>query len=105
MQNNSVVRIQDIGENGNAITCKTDLRPCCASLPNRHGEWYYPDGRVVPNFGAGEDFYRNRDDDGSVYLNRRNNALSPDGIFYCEVPDRSNRLQRLTLGIVSDQCR
>lgn len=104
MPNNTVLRIEDIGENDDAVICRTDLRPCCASLSNRHGEWYYPDGRLVPNYGAGEDFYRNRGDDGTVRLNRRNNAQQPAGVFRCEVPDRNRRLQKLTLGVVSPDC-
>ena len=99
--NNTVIRIDEIGEDNAALICQTDLRPCCSSPPNRYGQWYYPDGTLVANFAAGQNFYRGRGDDGVVRLNRRNNAQSPPGIYTCEVPDNSRRIQRLIVGVVS----
>jgi hypothetical protein len=51
------------------------------------GEWFDPDGNLLPRF--------NRDRSASfsrsaythqVRLNRRNNAMSPIGLFECRVP-------------------
>ena len=54
------------------------------------GEWYYPDGRVVPNQAAGEDFYRVRNAPQVVRLARRLSfvtpALEPTGSYCCVVP-------------------
>ena len=101
LANNSVVVITDIGDGrsgGSPLICTTTFTPCCASSANRYGEWYYPSGDSVHNSAAGEDFYRGRGDDGTVCLNRRNNALSPLGIFYCELPLTSaSDLQRLSV--------
>ena len=97
--NNSVLSLNDIGEfsTGSAILCTTNRSPCCVG----QGKWYYPDGSVVPNNAAGEDFYRGRGDDHSIRLSRRNNAQSPTGSFCCELPDNRNVPHRLcvTLGM------
>ena len=82
--------ITDIGDAGDNSTspliCTTTFSPCCSTAGNRHGEWYYPDGTMVPNSAAGQDFYRGRGEDGTVRLHRRNNAMSPLGTYYCELP-------------------
>ena len=93
--------ITDIGDGtdgSSPLICTTTFSPCCSTPPNRHGEWYYPDGTKVPNSAAGQDFYRGRTDDGTVRLNRRNNAMSPLGTYYCEIPLTSpSDLQRLSV--------
>lgn len=42
---------------------------------------------MVPISLIGDDFYRNRDGNGNVRLNRRNNARSPKGNFRCSLPN------------------
>ena len=53
LANNSVVVITDIGDaadnDTSPLICTTTFTPCCNTLPNRHGFWYYPDGTLVPN--------------------------------------------------------
>ena len=61
----------------------------------RFGQWYYPDGSMVPINAAGEDFYRGRGDNQAIHLNRRNNAQSPTGSFCCELPDNSGVIHTL----------
>ena len=51
------------------------------------GQWYYPDGLMVPNDAAGQDFYRTRGNNQTIYLNRKNDAQTPTGSFCCELPD------------------
>ena len=98
--NNSIVNIEDIGENNAALICQTDGRPCCQSLPNRAGEWYYPNGSNLTNDLSGRDLYRNRGDEGEVRLNRRNNALFPIGMYHCEVPDISSINHTVYVGLL-----
>ena len=92
--------ITDIGEAAagtSPLVCTTTFTPCCSTPPNRYGEWYYPNGTQVPNSAAHGDFHRGRGDDGTVRLRRRNNAMSPLGMFYCELPLTSpSDLQRLS---------
>ena len=101
LANNSVVVITDIGDAADGtppLICNTTFTPCCSTAANRHGDWYYPSGDSVPNSAAGQDFYRGRGNDGTVRLNRRNNALSPLGTYYCEIPLTSpSDLQRLSV--------
>ena len=74
--------------------------PCCATPPNRFGEWYFPNQIRVPIQGSAYTFYRNRGDDGSVNLNRLNNNIkAPLGQFCCEVPDATDSLQWLCVTI------
>ena len=92
--------ITDIGDvaDGSRLICTTTVRPCCKD--GKQGEWYYPDGTVVPDSTENEDFFRNRGDDGEVRLNRiRNNAISPTGIFHCELPVSDNVTQTLYVGV------
>ena len=101
LTNNSVVVITDIGDGADGtspLICTTTFTPCCSTSPNRHGEWYYPGGTMVPNNNAGQGFYRGRGDDGTVRLNRRNTITSPLGTFYCELPlDSPSNLERLNV--------
>ena len=100
--NNSHVLITNIGESNNSVSpppnsnnglqCITDRRPCCQSPLNRAGDWFYPNGSVVPTAQVGTTtFYRNRGDDGTVNLNRVNSdVMMPTGRFCCVVPDATS---------------
>ena len=99
LTNNSVVVITDIetGADGSRLICATTFRPCCKG--GLRGEWYYPNGAMVPGSSAGEDFHRSRSNNGEVRLNRRNNAMSPTGIFRCELPVSDSVIQTLYVGV------
>ena len=99
LTNNSVVVITDIetGADGSRLICATTFTPCCKD--GKQGEWYYPNGTMVPGSSAGEDFHRRRSNDGEVRLNRRNNAMSPTGIFHCELPGPNGVIQTLYVGV------
>ena len=52
------------------------------------GQWYYPNNESMVEFMGfphNGDFYRNRGLS-VVRLNRRNDVLSPTGIYRCEIP-------------------
>ena len=80
---------------GTSLVCVTSNinMNCCRRIdgPNDSGnvgEWYFPDGTIVPRHSAAPsaDFTRS----GFIHqvrLNRRNNALTPNGIYECRVPD------------------
>ena len=94
--NNSVINIHLIGEgypglaqtDGGALECHTDDTTCCRGIDNPNGtgqgEWYYPDGTVVPPPGGGTGFYRTRDH--MVIRLNRGSILFPNGVFRCEIP-------------------
>ena len=103
--NNSYVDIDDIGEgdDGAALLCVTDLMHCCRGidtpgLGGALGVWLYPNGTDVLLQESGDDFYRDRGRS-VVRLNRRNNAISPTGLYCCEIPDASNTQQRVCANV------
>ena len=79
---------QDISNIGNILRCRTDLSTCCTSNQGIHrGEWYFPDGTALLDAfesGSGDffKFYSNQ----VIQIRRRNGAISPTGIYRCEIP-------------------
>ena len=67
--NNSTISLEDIGEGEDALICRTNNRSCCATPPNRAGEFYDPKGDLVPIRSRAKNFYRNRGE-GEIRLNR-----------------------------------
>ena len=99
--NNSVISLSEVGENEHALLCKTDLVPCCGTLPNRFGEFYYPNGDTVSVKGLGHGFYRDRGAQ-MVCLNRREGVTSPTGKFRCAIPDASGTMRYLFVHLLND---
>ena len=96
------VLISDIGEAGisgdvvaeamTSLVCQTANLGilCCrgGGDRNRAGDWYFPNGTVVlgNNGNEGLDFTRSGYTQ-QVRLNRRNDAMTPTGVFECRVND------------------
>ena len=106
--NNSFITITEIGESNSftsphqndGVQCISDRMPCCSSSSFRAGHWFFPDGEEVPPQGAAVSFYRNRDEYGSVNLNRLNSGTTrPTGLFCCVVPDATDVNQTLCINI------
>lgn len=97
--NNSEISVQLIGENDDALLCKTDLENCCGTPPNHFGEFYYPSGVQVPIKSRGQGFYRNRGKQ-EVRLHRRGGVITPTGRFRCQIPDASGDLQNIYIELV-----
>ena len=75
----------DITGSGNTVRCHTDLSTCCTGVQGVHrGDWYYPDGSALAGAGGGGDIYKSRGRQ-VVHLRRRNDAMSPSGIYRCEI--------------------
>ena len=93
--NNSVIDINLVGEgfegaqitDGGALECHTDDTTCCRRTDNPDGagmgEWYYPDGTVVPHPGGGTWFYRTR---GHMVIRLNRASGLYNGVFRCEIP-------------------
>ena len=100
--NNSNVVLQSIGEgDSGALLCTTDRTACCTGALGRAGDWFYPDGRMVPRMDPAPDppepYYRNRGTS-LIRLNRRpNQGLSEmyTGMYCCQIPDQNNMMQTL----------
>ena len=93
------VLITDIGEftdrtadgAGSSLVCVTSNvnTGCCRESDGGNvGEWYFPNGTIVPrNSGASSADFTRSGFTRQVRLNRRNSATSPTGIYECRVPD------------------
>ena len=101
-QNNSIVSLDKIGEgNYTALLCATNFTGCCRAPytgvngPGL-GNWYFPNGTIVPSNGSGWDIYRTRGQM-VVYLNRRGGGV--EGIYSCEIPVSMNVTQTIYIGV------
>ena len=92
----STVSLSDIGEEDAALLCKTNNVNCCKS--NFEGEFYYPNGNVVPVRALGHPVYRNRGD-GFIRLNYYGSG-GQTGLYRCEVPDSTGVMQSISINIV-----
>ena len=90
---------------GDAVQCHTDIQACCSSAESgiRTGDWYFPGGGRLP-FPSDEDadIHMQRAAQ-RVDLRRRMNALSPPGIYHCEImvdgDDNIRERERVYVGI------
>ena len=94
--NNSAIDINLVGEgfegahitDGGALECHTDDTTCCRGIDNPNGpgrgEWYYPDGTVVPPSSNGTGFYRTRNH--MVIRLNRVGVAGPTGVYGCVIP-------------------
>ena len=103
--NNSVVTLTDIGEGSKSLLCITNKINCCQRMGTLEvqGNWYYPGNETtVPSNGTrGQSgFYRNRDLS-RIRLHRRDEIISPTGLFRCTIPDSSDQDQTIFIGIYS----
>ena len=100
-RNNSAIPLTEIGEGDNALHCKTDKEECCGTVPNRFGEFYYPNGVLVPVARRQHGFYRNRGDQ-VVRLNRRESATSPTGTYRCEIPNADDEVVKIYITLTGN---
>ena len=89
LTNHAYVDLTTVGGNisasGDTVRCQTDLETCCSAPQGIHrGDWYYPDGDILRFTGAGDDIVMDREPQ-EVHILRRNNAMSPSGIYHCEI--------------------
>ena len=101
--NNSLVTLEDISEDGDALLCVTDLTACCRYPYTAHGywgysigNWFFPNRTRVPSPGEPWELYRSRGQM-VVLLNRRQGG--EDGIYCCEIPDSMNVYQTIYIGV------
>ena len=88
LANHSYVDLSQVGDGSgsDSVQCITDLGRCCTRSQGFHrGDWYFPDGTRLPLPLHSDDIYENRGAQ-RVDLHHRNNALSPTGIYRCDIP-------------------
>ena len=105
-QNNSLVKLEDVGEGVDALLCVTDQLACCGPLYTGamgvvRGSWYFPNGTRVPSetdvtSGLLWDFFRTRGQS-LVLMHRRRGGVA--GIYRCDIPDIVNVTQTIYIGL------
>ena len=113
-----IVQITDIGialmadpNPGSSLVCNTANvnNHCCRASNNPNGgslgEWYFPNGTIVPRLSASPngDFTRTGYTH-QVRLNRRNNTMTPLGTYTCVVPNLNNTMNH-TASITLITCK
>ena len=83
-----VINGEDAGSSLVCVTRNVNTMCCRGNDGGNVGEWHFPNGSIVPRNSASPngDFTRSGFTH-QVRLNRRNNALTPYGIYTCVVPD------------------
>ena len=91
LPNHAYVDLTTVGDDisdssGDTVRCHTDLETCCTGNQGNHrGDWYFPDGSVLPFASSPSgDIVLDREPQ-EVHIRRRNNAMSPSGIYRCDI--------------------
>ena len=111
LPNHGYVDLSLVGDaSSDSVQCHTDLTTCCTgvitdSIPSAdRPDWYFPDGTLMGFSSGGGDIYQRREAQRND-LRRRNNVLSPSGIYHCEIPtddgDGGFVRERVYVGIYS----
>ena len=98
--------LEDIGEDGDALLCVTNLTACCRKPYTDEngpiysiGNWFFPNGTTVTSFGSHyRDFYRDR---GQMVVRLNHRRVGVNGIYRCEIPDSMNVIQTIYIGVYS----
>ena len=100
-----ILVVSDPGFSLVCVTTNVNLQ-CCRGADNPNGvgrgEWYLPNGTRILNT-PDTNFYRTRNNE-QVHLNRRNKAISPTGVFTCEVPNDADSTMNYTATITIGEC-
>ena len=76
---------EDISDPGNTVRCHTDLTTCCSTGEgDNRGSWFFPDGDILPFSVTSDDIVMDREPQ-EVHLCRRNDVISPSGIYRCDI--------------------
>ena len=88
LDNHSYVDLSTVGsnnDNSDGVVCHTDLSTCCSTGQGSHrGNWYFPDGTVLPSIGNIVPIGEGRAAMRAVI--RRTTATGPTGIYRCDIP-------------------
>ena len=102
-KNNSIVALEDIGEDDAALLCMTNFTACCRPshtgvIGLSLGSWFFPNGTRsrVPSEGEQWDFHRTR---GKMVVRMHRKRGGVEGIYRCEIPDSMNVTQSIYIGV------
>ena len=87
LANHSYVDLSTVGsasDNSDSVVCHTDLDTCCSNPQGIHrGDWYFPNGTVLPFSGLTVPIGLGRGPMRAVI--RRTTATGPTGIYRCRI--------------------
>ena len=88
LTDHSYVDLSTVGsasDNSDGVVCHTDLSTCCSGGQGIHrGDWYFPNGTVLPFIGDSVPIGLGRADRSAII--RRTTATGPTGIYRCDIP-------------------
>ena len=107
LDNNSYVELNQVGrevDGSDSVRCHTELVMCCSRAQgNLRGDWFFPSEERLQFSGDGNDPYEGR---GAQTVDlRRVSALSPSGIYRCDIAFNASELsakQTFYVGIYAD---
>ena len=99
-QNNSIVTLENIGKDGDALFCMTNLTACCrrpytGEAGSVFGNWWFPNASRVSS-QTSEDLYRTR---GRMVVLLHRTRGGEDGIYRCMIPDSVHVTQTIYIGV------
>ena len=111
----STVLITDIGTQGGTdpnqpggtlvcVTTNINTQCCRGSDGGAVGDWYFPDGSIVPHGIASGNFGRTRSTH-QVRLNRISYVMKPLGTYECRVPNSNGVEQQAAIYISAQQSK
>ena len=72
------------GDNSDSVVCHTDLSTCCSASQGIHsGDWYFPNGTVLPIAGSSVPICLGRN--AQIAVIRRTSGTGPTGIYRCDI--------------------
>ena len=101
-QNNSIVMLEDIGDDDNdTLLCLTNQTACCQAphigeMGRVLGNWFFPNGTRAPS--GKWDIYRTR---GQMVVRMHHRRGGENGIYRCKIPDAMNVTQTIYIGVYS----
>ena len=87
LPNNSYIDFTQVGDAGStSVQCHTNLTTCCSSKQgDDRGDWYFPNGTRLPFSKTNSRRVFEHREDKRVNLRRRNNPVTPQGIYRCDI--------------------
>ena len=106
LHNNSFIYFANISSEGRALKCVTDNINCCDGSGSDVGNWKDERGRLVRDQDRGMScMYVTRkveNGKGVINLNRKANCSPSPGLWSCDIPDTSGKMQRFYIYISND---
>ena len=89
LANHSYVDLSTVGsagDNSDSVVCHSDLESCCSAGQGIHrGDWYFPNGTLLPSIGNDDPIAMGRTAKLAV-IRRTGGATEPTGIYRCDIP-------------------